>query len=80
MNSFHSIASTNISSIHSEAEDTQIDAIRYKLLTTQEKKCRLHEILCLYYRRVGHKSHKLSQEAKPTYFQDEERTYIRKQE
>ena len=34
----HSAASTNISGSHSEVEDMQIDAVRFKPLTTQEKK------------------------------------------
>jgi hypothetical protein len=38
----HSTASITISSSHSGAEDMQIDAVRYKPLTVQEKKCRFY--------------------------------------
>jgi len=43
-----STTSTNISSIHLEVKNMQIDAIQYKLLSTQEKKCHLNEDLWLY--------------------------------
>jgi len=35
---FHSITSTNISSIHLKTEDMEIDVVLYKLLITKKKK------------------------------------------
>jgi hypothetical protein len=52
----HSAASTNISGSHSEVEDMQIDAVRFKPLTPQEKKRRFEEGLCLYCGEPGHKA------------------------
>ena len=40
---------------HSEAEDMQIDAVRVKTLTPEERKRRMEEGLCLYCGEEGHK-------------------------
>jgi hypothetical protein len=52
----HSTTSTTDSSSHSGAEDMQIDAIRFKPLTTQEKKCCFDGGSCLYCGENGHKA------------------------
>ena len=41
--------------LHSEAEDMQIDAVRVKTLTPEEKKRRMEEGLCFYCGGEGHK-------------------------
>ena len=40
---------------HSDVEDMQIDAVRFKPLTPQKKKRRMEEGLCLYCGEEGHK-------------------------
>jgi hypothetical protein len=52
----HSAVSTTISNSHSGAEDMQIDALRYKPLTVQDKKRRFGGGLCLYYEESGYKA------------------------
>jgi hypothetical protein len=41
---------------HSEVEDMQIDAVRVKSLTLEEKKRRMEEGLCLYCGEEGHRA------------------------
>lgn len=53
--SSHTAASTKISSNNAGVEDMQIDAVRFKPLTPQEKKRRFEENLCLYCGESGHK-------------------------
>jgi hypothetical protein len=56
-NYLHSVAaSTTISNSHSGAKDMQIDVIRYKPLTAQEKKRRLDGGFCLYCDKSSHKA------------------------
>jgi hypothetical protein len=52
----HSAALTTISNPHSGAEDMQIDVVRYKPLTAQEKKRHFDGGLCLYCGEGGHKA------------------------
>jgi hypothetical protein len=49
-------ASATISSLHSGAKYMQIDVIRYKPLTAQEKNRRFDGGLCLYCGEGGHKA------------------------
>ena len=48
--------SASNTNFQSEGEDMQIDAVRFKPLSPQEKKRRLEEGLCLYCGEVGHKA------------------------
>jgi hypothetical protein len=52
----YSAASTNTLLPHSGVEDMQIDAVRFKPLTTEEKKRRYEQGLCLYCGEAGHKA------------------------
>lgn len=52
---YDAAATTNLSNKPSEVEDMQIDAVRFKPLTEQEKKRRRQEGLCLYCGGEGHK-------------------------
>jgi hypothetical protein len=54
--SSHSTTSTTVADSHLGPEDMQVDATRFKRLTTQEKKRRIDEDLCLYCGEAGHKA------------------------
>ena len=52
---YYSMAtSSSLTNVQSGVEDMQIDAIRFKSLTQQEKTRRREEGLCLYYREPKH--------------------------
>ena len=52
----YSAASISTLDSHPGVEDMQIDAVRYKYLTAEEKKRRFEEDLCLYCGEAGHKA------------------------
>lgn len=58
------ISASSLSS-HSEVEDMQIDAVRVKPLTPEEKKRRLDEGLCLYCGGEGHRAGNCPKKQKP---------------
>jgi len=64
-NRFYSAAYVKNVETQSETEDMQIDAVRFKPLTVEEKKRRFEQNLCLYCGEAGHKAGDCPKKQKP---------------